>query len=183
MIYAGPEEAQAGIKIVRRNINNLKYADNTTLIAESEELKILLMNVKKEREKVGLELNVQKTKTMGPSPITSWLINGETVETVADFIFGGSKITADGNSSHEIKMLTPWKESYEPPRQHLGDALRHYLTNKCPSSQGYGFSSGHVLSVGLWRNLSAEELMLLNCGIGEDSWESLGLQGDPISPS
>ena len=104
MRNTGLEEAQAGIKIARRNINNLRYADDTTLIAESEEeLKSLLMKVKEESEKVGLKLNIQKTKTMASSPITSWEIDGETVETVSDFIFGDSKITADGDCSHEIK--------------------------------------------------------------------------------
>ena len=103
MRNAGLEEAQAGIKIARRNINNLRYADDTTLMAESEEPKSLLMKVKEESEKVGLKLNVQKTKTMASGPITSWQIDGETVETVADFIFLGSKITADGDCSHEIK--------------------------------------------------------------------------------
>ena len=104
MRNAGLEEAQAGIKIARSNINNLTYADDTTLIAESEEeLKSLLMNVKVESEKVGLKLNIQKTKIMASSPITSWEIDGETVETVADFIFWGSKITADGDYSREIK--------------------------------------------------------------------------------
>ena len=98
------EEAQAGIKIAGRNINNLRYADDTTLMAESEEeLKSLLMKVKQESEKVGLKLNIQKTKIMASSPITSWQIDGETVETMADFILGGSKITADGDCSHEIK--------------------------------------------------------------------------------
>ena len=98
------EEAQAGIKIARRNINNLRYADDTTLMAESEEeLKSLLMKVKEESEKVGLKLNIQKTNTMASGPITSWQIDGETVETVTDFIFWGSKITADGECSHEIK--------------------------------------------------------------------------------
>ena len=98
------EEAQAGIKIVRRNINNLRCADDTTLIAESEEeLKSLLMKVKEESEKVGLKLNIQKTKIMASGPITSWQIDGKTVETVSDFILGGSKITADGDCSHEIK--------------------------------------------------------------------------------
>ena len=98
------EEAQAGIKIARRNINNLRYADDATLMAESkEELKSLLMEVKEEREKVGLKLNIQKTKIMASGPITSWQIDGETVETVADFIFLGSKITADDCFSHEIK--------------------------------------------------------------------------------
>ena len=100
----GPEEAQAGIKIAERNINNSIYADDTTLMAErEEELKILLMNVKGESEKVGLKLNIQKTKIMASGPITSWEVDGETVETVLDFILGGSKITADGNCSHEIK--------------------------------------------------------------------------------
>ena len=98
------EEAQAGIKIARRNINNLRYADDTTLMAESEEeLKSLLMKVKQKSEKVGLKLNIQKTKIMACGPITSWEIDGETVETVSDFIFGASKITADGDCSHEIK--------------------------------------------------------------------------------
>ena len=100
----GLEETQAGIKIARRNINNLRYADDNTLMAESEkELKSLLMKVKEESEKVGLKLNIQKTKIMAFSPITSWQIDGETVETVADFVFLGSKITADGDYSHEIK--------------------------------------------------------------------------------
>ena len=104
MRNAGLEEAQAGIKIVRRNINNLRYADNTTLMAESEEeLKSVLMKVKEESEKVGLKFNIQKTKIMAFGPITSWEIDGETVETVSDFIFGGSKITADGDCSHEMK--------------------------------------------------------------------------------
>ena len=103
MQNAGLDEAQAGIKIARRNINNLRHADDTTLMAESkEELKSLLMKVK-ESEKVGLKLNTQKTKIMASSPIASWQINGETVETVSDFIFWGSKITADGDCSHEIK--------------------------------------------------------------------------------
>ena len=96
-------EAQAGIKISGRNINNLEYADDTTLMTESKELKSLLMKVKEESEKVGLKLNIQKTKIMASSPITSWQIDGETMETVADFIFLGSKITADGDCSHEIK--------------------------------------------------------------------------------
>ena len=101
MRNAGLEEAQVGIQIARRNINNLRYADDTTLMAESEEeLKSLLMKVKEESEKVGLKLNIQDTKFMASSPITSWKIDGETVETVADFIFLGSKITADGDCSH-----------------------------------------------------------------------------------
>ena len=112
MRNAGLEEAQAGIKIARRNINNLRYADDTTLMAEGEEeLKSLLLKVKEESEKVGLKLNIQKTKTMASGPITSWPIDGETV---SDFIFLGSKITADGDCSGEIKKtLTPWKDSYD----------------------------------------------------------------------
>jgi len=104
MRNAGLEEAQAGIKVAVRNINNLRYADDTTLMAESEEeLKNLLMKVKEKSEKVGLKLNTQKTKIMASGPIPSWQIDGETMETVTDFIFGGSKITADGDCSHEIK--------------------------------------------------------------------------------
>ena len=104
MRNTGLDEAQAGIKTAGRNINKLRHADDTTLMAESEEeLKSLLMKVKEEREKVGLKLNIQKTKTMASGPITSWQIDGETVETVSDFILGGSRITADGDCSHEIK--------------------------------------------------------------------------------
>ena len=103
MRNAGLNEAQAGIKIAGRNINKLRYADDTTLMAESEKLKSLLMKVKEESKKVGLNLNIQKTKIMASGPITSWQIDGVTVETVADFILGGTKITADGDYSHEIK--------------------------------------------------------------------------------
>ena len=119
MRNAGLEEAQAGIKITRRNINNLRYADDTTLMAGSkEELKSLLMKVKEESEKVGLKFNIQKMKIMASGPITSWEIDGEIVETVSDFIFWGSKITADGDCSHEIKrqLITPWKKNYDQPR-------------------------------------------------------------------
>ena len=114
----GLEETQAGIKIARRNINKLRYADDTTLMAESkEEIKRLLMKVKEESEKVGLKLNIQKMKIMASGPITSWEIDGETMETLKDFILLGSKITADGDCSHEIKRhLTPWKKSYDQPR-------------------------------------------------------------------
>ena len=103
MRNAGLDEAQAGIKIAGRNINHLRYADDTTLMAENEELKILLMKVKEESEKVDLKLNIQKTEVMASGPITSWQIDGETVERVSDFILGGSKITPDGDCSHEIK--------------------------------------------------------------------------------
>ena len=144
MRNAGLEEAQAGIKIARRNINNLRYADDTTLMAESEkELKSLLLKVKEESEKAGLKLNIQKTKIMAASPITSWQIDEETVETVSDFILEGSKTTADGDCHHEIQTLTLWKESCDQPRQHI-KKQRHYVANKGPSSQGYAFSSGHV---------------------------------------
>ena len=114
----GLEEAQAGIKIAGRNTNNLRYADDTTLMAESEEeLKSPLMKVKEESEKVGLKLNIQKTKIVASGPITSWQMDGETVETAADLIFLGSKITADSDCGHKIKkMLSPWKESYDQPR-------------------------------------------------------------------
>ena len=116
MRNSGLEEAQAGIKIAGRNTNNLRYADDTIPMAKSEkELKSLLMKVKEESEKVGLKLYIQKTKIMASGPITSWEIDGETVETVSDFIILGSKITADCDCSHEIKTLTPWKESYVQP--------------------------------------------------------------------
>ena len=144
MRNTGLGEAQAGIKIARRNINNLRYADDTTLMAESEEeLKSFLMKVKEESEKVGLKLNIQKTKIMASGPITSWEIDGETVETVSDFIFGGSRITADGDCSHEIKRHLLLEESYDQPGEHI-KKQRHYFASKFPSSQGYGFSSGHI---------------------------------------
>ena len=150
MRNAGLDEAQAGIKIARRNINSLRYSDDTTLTAESEEeLKSLLMKVKEESEKVGLKLNIRKTKTMASGPITSWQIDGKTVETVADFILGVSKITADGDCSHEIKrrLLLGRKEHrkviYDQPIQHI-KKQRHYFANKGPSSQGCSFSSSHV---------------------------------------
>ena len=144
MRNAGLKEAQAGIKIAGRDINNLRYADNTTLMAENEEeLRSLVMRVKEESEKAGLKLNIQKTKIMASSPITSWQIDGEKMGTVTDFIFLGSKITADGDCSHEIKTLDPWKKSYDQPRQHI-KKQRRYFANKGPSSQSYGFSSSHV---------------------------------------
>ena len=142
MRNAGLDEAQTGMKIAGRNINNLRYADDTTLMAESEELKSLLMKVNEESEKVGLKLHIQKTKIMASGPITSWQIDGETVETVSDFILGGSKITADGDCSHEIKRHL-LLESYDQPSQRV-KKHRHYSPNKGPSSQGYGFSSSHV---------------------------------------
>ena len=138
------DEVQAGIKIAGRNINNLRYADDTTLMAESEEeLKSLLMKVKEQGEKAGLKLNIQKTKIMASGPIISWQIDGETMETVSDFIFLGYKITVNGDCSHEIKTLAPWKKSYDQPRQHI-KKQRLYFANRGPSSQIYGFSSSHV---------------------------------------
>ena len=144
MRNAGLEEAQAGIKIAGRNINNLRYADDITLMAESEEeLKSLLMKVKEESEKVGLKLNIQKTKIMASGLIISWQIDGETMETMTDFIFLGSKITADGDCSHEIKrhLLLGRKAM-----TNLDSIFkkRHYFANRSPSSQSYGFSSSHV---------------------------------------
>ena len=144
MQYSRLDEAQAGMKIAGRNINNLRYADDITLMAESEEdPKSLLMKVKEESEKVGWKLNIQKTKIMASSPITSWEIAGETVEAVSDFILGGSKITADGDCSHEIKrcLLLGRKTTINL------DSIfksRRYFANWSPSSQGYGFSCGHV---------------------------------------
>ena len=144
MQYARLDEAQTGIKIAGRHINNLRYADDTTLMAESEELKSLLMKVKKESEKVGLKLNIQKTKIMASGPITSWQIDGETMETVSDFIFGGSTITAGGDCSHEIKRhLLLGKKVMTNLDKHI-QKQRHYSVNKCPSCQSYGFSSSHV---------------------------------------
>ena len=142
---AGLEEAQAGIEIAGENVNNLRYADDTTLMAESEEeLKILLMKVKEESEKAGLKLNIQKAKIMASGPITSWQIDGETVETWTHFIFLGSKITVDGDFSHEIKRhLLLGKKSYDKLRQCI-KRQRHHFADKGPYSQSYGFSSSHV---------------------------------------
>ena len=140
MRNAGLDKAQAGIKIAGRIINNLRYADHTTFMAECEdELKSLLMKVKEESEEVGLKFNIQKTKIIASDPITSWQIDGETMETVTYFIFGGFKITADGDCSHEIKRrFTPWKKSYDQPKQHI-KKQRHYFANKGLSSQSNGF--------------------------------------------
>ena len=143
MRNSGLEEAQAGIKIAGRNINNLKYADDTTLVAESEEeLKSLLMKVKVESEKVGLKLNIQKTKIMASSPTTSWEIDGETVETVSDFIFLGSKITADGDCRHEIKRhLFLWRKA----TTNLDSILKgRDMTLTTKVRLVTGFSCGHV---------------------------------------
>ena len=171
MRNAGLEETQAGIKIARRNINNLRYADETTVMAESEEeLKSLLMKVKVESENVGLKLNIEKTKIMASGPTTSWEIDGETVETVPDFIFLGSKITAGGDCSHEVKRhlllgrkgminldsIFKSRDITLPTKVHLTKAMVFPVVMcGCESWTG--------------RKLSTEELMLLNCGVGEDS--------------
>ena len=143
MRNTGLEEAQAGVKIAGRNINSLRYADDTTLMAETEEeLKSLLMKVKEESEKVGLKLNIQKTKIMASGPITSWQIDGEIVETVADFIFGAPKSLQMVIAAMKLKDAYSL-ESYDQPRQHI-KKQRHYFANKSLSSQSQGFSSGHI---------------------------------------
>ena len=164
MKNAGLEEAQAGIKIARRNINNLRYADDTTLMAESEkDLKILLKKVKVESEKVGLKLNIQKTKIMASSPITSWQIDGETVETMSDFILGGSKITADGDCSHEIKRHLLFGRKDMTNLDSLFKTKVHLVKAMVFPVVMYGCESWTI------KKAEPKELMLLNCGIGEDS--------------
>ena len=144
MRNAGLEEAQAGIKIAGRNMNNLRYADYTTIMAESEEeLKILFMKVK-ERENFGLKLNIQKTKIMSSSPITSWQIDGQTVETVADFIFMGSKITADGDCRHEIKRCLPLGRKVMTNLDSILKSRDITLPTKVHLVKAMVFSSGHV---------------------------------------
>ena len=144
MWNAGLDEAQAGIKIAGRNTNILRCADDTTLMAESEEeLKSLLMKVK-ESEKVGLKFNIQKTKIMASGPITSWEIDGEAMETATNFIFLSSKITADGDCSREIKRRLLLGRKVMTNLESILKKQRHYFANKGTSSQGYGFSSGHV---------------------------------------
>ena len=139
------DEAQAGIKIVRRNITNLRYADDTTLMAESkEELKNLLVKMKEESEKVDLKLNIQKTKIMASGPITSWQIDGETMETETDLFFGGPKITADGDYSHEIKRHLLLGRKAMTNLVSILKSRDLTLSKKDLSSQSYGFSSSHV---------------------------------------
>ena len=168
MRNAGLDEAQAGIKIARRNISNFRYADDTTIMAESKELKSLLMKVKEESEKVGLKLNIQKIKIMASGPITSWQTDGETMETVKDFILGGSKITADGDCSHEIqrhlllgrKVMTNLDSIFKSRDITLPTKVCLVKDMFFPMVM-YGCES--------WTVKKAEELMLLNCGVGEDS--------------
>ena len=146
MRNAGLEEAQAGIKIAGRNINNLRYADDTTLMAESkEELKSLLIKVKEESEKIGLKLNIQKTKVMESGPVTSWQIDGETMETVTEFILGGgSKIAVDGDCSHEIKRCLLLGRKSITNLDSILKSKDITLPKKVLFSQSYGFSSSHV---------------------------------------
>ena len=171
MRNAGLEEAQTGIKIVGRNINNLRYADDTTLIGESkEELKSLFMKVKEESEKVGLKLNIQETKIMASGPITSWQIDGEAMETMRDFILLGSKITADGDCSHEIKrcLLLGRKvmtnlDSMLKSRDITLPTKVHLVKVMVFSVVMYGCESWTI------KKTELQELMLLNCGVGEES--------------
>ena len=145
MRNAGLEEAQAEIKIARRNINDLRYADDTILMAESEEeLKSLLIKVKEESEKFGLKLNIQKRKTMASGPITSWQVDGETMETVTDFILGGSKITADGDCSHEIKRCLLLGRKVMTNIDSMLKSRDINFADKGPHRRSYGFSSSHV---------------------------------------
>ena len=144
MRNAGLDEAQAGIKISGRNINNLRYADDTTLTAEDEELKSLLMNVKEESENIGLKPNIQKTKIMVCSPITSWQIDGETMETVTEFIFLGSKITMASDGRHEIKRCLLLGRKAMTNLYSILKKKGITLPTKGLSSQGYGFSSSHI---------------------------------------
>ena len=172
MKNAGLEEAQAGIKISRKNINNLRYADDTSLRAESEEeLKSFLMKVKEESEKVGLTLNIQETKIMASGPITSWPIDGKTVETVADFISLVSKITADGDCSHEIKrrLLLGRKvmtnlDSILKSRDIILSTKVYLVKTMVFPVVMYGCESWTLKKISF-----SEDLMLLNCGVGEDS--------------
>ena len=186
MKNTGLDEAQAGIKIAGRNINHLRYADDNTLIVESEEeLKSLLMKVKEESEKVGWKLNIQKTKIMASSPITSWQIDGETMETVTDFILGGSKIIADGDCSHEIKRCLLLVRKVMTNLDSMFKSRDITLPTKVCLVKAmvfpvviYGCESWTIKKAACQK-----ELMLLNRGVGEDSWEFLGQQGDPTSPS
>ena len=154
-------------------------------MAESEEeLKSLLMKVKEEIEKVGLMLHIQKTKIMSSSPITSWQIDGETVETMADFFFLGSQITADGDCSHEIKRRLLLGKKVMTNLDSIFKSRDITLPTKVHVVKAMVFPYSCMdVRVGWWRKLSDKELMLLHCGVGEDSWEPLGLQGDPTSPS
>ena len=170
MRNSGLDEAQTGIKIAGRNINNLRYADGTTLMAESEEeLKSLLMKVKEESEKVGLKLNIQKTKITASGPTTSWQIDGETMETVTDFTFWGSKITADGDCSHKIKRCLLLRREVMTNLDSMLKSRDITLSTRVHLVKAMVFP---VVMYGceIWtRNLSPKELMLLNTYVGEGS--------------
>ena len=170
MRNAGLEEAQAGIKIVGRNINNLRYADDTSLMAGSqEELKCLLMNVKEDSEKVGLKLNIQKMKIMASGPIISWQINGETTEKVTDFIFLGSKITANGDCSHEIKRRLLLGRKAITKLDSILKSRDITLLTKVHLVKAMVFPVVMYECENFQRKLSTEELMLLNRGVGKNS--------------
>ena len=177
------DEAQAGIKIAGRNINNPRYADDTTLMAEIEELKSLLMKVKEQSDKAGLKLNIQKTK-MVSSPITSWQIDGETMGTMTDFMFWGSKIISDGDYSHEIKRYLLLERKVITNLENVLKSRDITLPTKVRVVKAmvflvvmYGCESWTIKKEECWR------IDDLKYGVGEDSRESLGLQGDPTSPS
>ena len=184
MRNTGLEGAQAGIKIARRNINNLRYADDTTRMAESKELKSLLMKMKEESEKVGLKLNIQKTKIMASGPITSWQIDGETVETVTDFILPGSKITADGDCSHEIKRHLLLGRKVKTNLDSMFKSRDIILPTKVGLVKAMVFPVV-MYRYEIWTVKKAEcrriDAFELRC------WRRLlrvpGLQGDPTSPS
>ena len=165
------DEAQAGIKIAGRNINNFRYADDITLMAESEEeLKSLLMKVKEESEKPGLKFNIQKTKIIASGPITSWQIDRETMERVRDFIFEGSKITADSDCSHEIKRHLLLGRKAMTNLDNILKSRDITLPTKVCLVKAMAFSSSYVwCDSWIMKRLNTEELMLLNCGVGEDS--------------
>ena len=165
-------------RMIWRIINNLRYADDTILMAESkEELKSLLLRVKEESEKVGFKLNIQKTMIMASGPITSWQIDGETMETVTDFIFLGSKITADGDCIHEIKRFLLLRRKVMTNLDSILKSRNITLPTKVRLVKTM------VFPVVMYGCVSSKKLMLFNCGVGEDSWESFGLEGDQTSPT
>ena len=184
MRNTGLEETQAGIRIVVGNTNKLRYADDTTLMAESEDLKSFLMKVKEESEKAGLKLNIQKNKITGSCPITSWQISGKQWKQWQTFTLGGFKITSNGDCSHEIKrhlllgrkIMTNLDSILKSRDITLPTKACLVKTMVFPVVM-YGCESWII------KKAEHQRLMLLNCGVGEDSWESLGLQGDTISPS
>ena len=169
VLTVGLDETQAGIKIARRNINNLRHADNTTLMAKGKELKSLLMKVKEESEKVGLKLNIQKTRIMASGPVTSWQIDGETMETVRHFILGGSKITTDGDCSHEIKRCLLLGRKVMTNLDSILKSRDITLPKKVCLVKAMVFPVVmHGWESWTIKKAKHQELMLLNCGVGED---------------